>query len=265
MLPDAEIKAFVERPRSGQWFTRHYVDLHNACFKVMLHGVRYDSVTAKVKYDGFIARKDEIKLALLPLTGGFKLWSETIHRSDELVALYETQRALKAGYDTIPKEDRAARKAFKPQLVKLAEEIANCKLAGRHQRIEVGSGLSDDKIIQYLYGPPPVGLGIKAYTKRRDGGKVTPTVDDIALKKVRQKRSDLSPLIALLHEHRKCNTLLKYVDENKVDSDGRIRCQYKPAATQNARLSSSENPLGTGTNLQNFDRTLKELLQPDEG
>ena len=197
---------------------------------------------------------------MLKLTDGVKLWSEKPHKSEKLTALLQEQKVLKEHYDAIPKEDRAARKAFKPQLVAVADALKNCRLSGKHQFVEIGSGLSDDKIIKWF-----ISLGVKVPNKRRDGGKMSPTVDDIALKRIRQSRPNLAPVIILIHEHRKCNTLIKYVDENKVDDDGRIRCQYKTAATQNARLSSSENPLGTGTNLQNFDRTLKVLLLPDTG
>lgn len=258
-LLDSEIASFVNRDRPKSWYERHYTDLHQACLSLMYHGVRYDSTMAKEKFDYFIKRKDEIKIELFKLTG-VKLWSEKPHKSDELVGLLQAQKVAKEEYAQIPKEERTARKAFRPKLVGVAEALKACRAAGRHQWIEVGTGLSDDKIIKWF-----VGLGVKVPNKRRDGGKMSPTVDDIALKRIRQSRPNLAPVIILIHEHRKCNTLIKYVDENKVDDDGRIRCQYKTAATQNARLSSSENPLGTGTNLQNFDRTLKVLLLPDKG
>jgi len=259
MLSDEEIQIFVNRPRDPSWFIRHYVDLHDACLKLMYHGVRYDLEGAKIKYAEFMTKKDSLKNEILALTRGVKLWSEKIHRSDELVALYEAQKALKASYDAIAKTDKAGRKAFKPQLVEIADQIRVCRESGRGQSVEVGSGLSDDKIIEWF-----VGQGVKIPSKRRQGGKVTETVDDIALKRIAQRYPKQTPLVLLIQQHRKCNTLLKYVDENKIDKDGRIRCQYKPAATQNARLSSAENPLGTGTNLQNFDRSLKELLLPDQ-
>lgn len=50
-----------------------------------------------------------------------------------------------------------------------------------------------------------------------------------------------------------------------VDSDKRIRCSYNPAATVTGRWSSSENILGTGTNLQNIEDKLREMFIADPG
>ncbi|MDE2233252.1 MAG: hypothetical protein KGJ90_03945 [Patescibacteria group bacterium] len=228
----------------------------------MLHGVRFDLAMAKTKAIELNERKNTIKAELLNLTDGFKLWSEASHLTLEVKRLLEAARLKKAQYDAIDKKDRAARKAFKPELDATKEAIKACRSIGRDKFVEIGTGLSDDKIAKYLYEH----LKLPAAKKRRkDSSKVTVTVDEIALKKLRQKYSRYSGLIQLILEHRKCNKLLSYLDASKVDKDGRIRCQYKPFGTQSGRLSSSENPLGTGTNLQNLDRSLKTVLLPDEG
>ena len=145
-------------------------------------------------------------------------------------------------------------------MVAAQDAVRACREAGSDRLVEIGTGLSDDKIAKYFY----VDMGVPAIKKKRkESGKITPCTDDIALKKVRMRRPDLAKQTLLIAQHRKCNTLLKYVDENKVSKDGRIRTMYKPFGTQSGRLASSEAPDGFGTNLQNFDRTLKTLLLPD--
>lgn len=262
MLSDAEIQAFVNAPRNPSWYVRHYTDLHNVIFPTMLHGVRYDLAAAVTKKVEVLANKERCKVDILKLTDGVKLWSEESHLTDEVNALLETVRNIKAEYDAIPKTDRGSRKAFKPTLDAAKAAVAECRAAGRDKWIEVGTGLSDQKIAAYLYGT----LGVPAYKKKRkESGKITATVDDITLKKIRMKYPQLTPLIKVILDHRKCNKLLSYLDESKIDPDGRIRCTYKTTGTQNARVASSETPRSTGTNLQNFDRSLKSLLIPDEG
>lgn len=262
MLDDSVIHDFVERPRPAAWYTRHYTELRDAIVATMQHGVRYDSIMAGEKFIELTDRKMAIKNELLVVTGGVKLWSETSHLTEEINSLLATQRQLKEQYSAIPKEDKAARKSFIPQVKAAQAACKDCREAGRDKYIEIGTGLSDDKICEYLY----TFLGIPTYKKRRkESQKATPTADDITLKKIRLRFPRHAKLTELIMEHRKCNKLLGYLDESMIDKDGRIRCMYKVHGTQSGRLSSSKNPYGTGTNLQNFDRSLKTLLIPDKG
>lgn len=239
-----------------------YLAVREACFRLLCHGVRFDIVGAKEKATTLAARKDVIKDELDVFTGGYKLYAEQRHRSPALLRLMEQKRYLVEKKNALPKADKAGRKAVLAQIKGLTAETVDLKARGLAVVVERGTGLSDQRIATYLYGT----LGLPAHRKRRkDTGKVTVTVDDITLKKVAMAAPQYSGLVKLILEHRKCNKLLGYLDEAHVDSDGRLRSLYKPFGTQTGRLSSAENPLGTGTNLQNFDRTLKYLLLPDEG
>ena len=70
-----------------------------------------------------------------------------------------------------------------------------------------------------------------------------------------------------------CNTImaLRNIDkqlnvlETERDKDGRIRCQYQVAGTKTGRWSSKESPWGTGTNLQNITKDMREMFIPDKG
>ena len=229
------------------------LNVRQACFRLLVHGVRFDTARRKRRADELLLRKDAVKAELDAFTGGHKLYAERRHRSPKLIHLLDKKRKLTEEKNALPKTDKAGRKAYTASIKGASEEIKELKASGDAVVIERGVGLSDQRIAAYLYGT----LGLPSHKKRRkDTGKVTVTVDDITLKKVRMAAPQYSDLIRLIWEHRKANKLLGYLDEAHVDADGRLRSTYKPFGTQTGRLSSAENPLGTGTNLQNFDRDL---------
>jgi hypothetical protein len=244
------------------FYSDHYRSVREACFRLLCHGVRFDTVEAERKAKELTARKDVIKSELDAFTGGHKLYAESRHRSPATIRLMEQRRYLTEKKNAIPKADKSERKPIITAIKKLAEEAKALKAEGKDVVVERGVGLSDQKIANYLYGT----LGLPAHRKRRkDTGKVTVTVDDVTLKKVAMAAPAYDGLVKLILEHRKCNKLLGYLDDAHIDSDGRVRSLYKPFGTQTGRLSSASNPLGTGMNLQNPDRTLKYLFIPDEG
>lgn len=244
------------------FYELQYRLVRSACFRLLCHGVRYDVAEAQRRAVELLARKEIIKTELDVFTGGYKLYAEHRHRSPALLALMADKKHLTEQKNALPKSDKAGRKALISSIKSTSEESKALKAAGDDVVIERGTGLSDQRIASYLYGT----LALPSHRKRRkDTGKVTVTVDDITLKKVAMAAPQYGGLIKLILEHRKATKLLGYLDEAHLDSDGRLRSTYKPFGTQTGRLSSAENPLGTGTNLQNFDRTLKYLLIPDEG
>ena len=246
----------------SSFYESQYRQVRESCFRLLCCGVRYDTGGAQSRAAELVARKDAIKGELDTFTGGHKLYAESRHRSPKLISLLAKKRQLAEQKDALPKTEKAARKDILTHIKQLADEAKALKAAGDDVVVERGTGLSDQKIANYLYGT----LGLPSHRKRRkDTGKVTVTVDDITLKKVSMAARQYEGLIRLILEHRKANKLLGYLDEAHLDSDGRLRSLYKPFGTQTGRLSSAENPLGTGTNLQNFDRTLKYLLIPDAG
>ncbi len=68
-----------------------------------------------------------------------------------------------------------------------------------------------------------------------------------------------------------CRTILALRDIDKQlnilnakrDGDGRMRCSFKVAGTETGRWASSESPWGTGTNLQNITKDMREIFVPD--
>lgn len=114
---------------------------------------------------------------------------------------------------------------------------------------------SSKQLIQYFYidkGHPPY--------KGRDG-KVT--TDEEAMKRLSRKGFKEADLVLQIRGlNKRAST---YLEVEKVDPDGRIRCSYNPVGTRYSRLSSSKNIFGTGTNLQNWPHDILEYLVADEG
>lgn len=99
--------------------------------------------------------------------------------------------------------------------------------------------------------------------KRNDKGVMAPTVDRDALEKL--ALNWLAEPIVLhllsLRDVDKKRSLL----ETEIDKDGRHRTSLNIAGTNTGRLSSSFSDFGTGGNLQNIDRLLREVFIPDTG
>lgn len=82
--------------------------------------------------------------------------------------------------------------------------------------------------------------------KSKTGGRST---DEKALKRISRKGFKEASLILEYRGITKERST--FLNPDKVDSDGRMRCSYNPVGTRFSRVSSSENIFGTGNNLQN--------------
>ena len=102
-------------------------------------------------------------------------------------------------------------------------------------------------------------LGAKKYKGK--SGKFS--TDDDALKRYIAKGYPEAGLVRDIRGAKKIAS--NYLNPDKVDPDGRIRCFYNPAGTRFSRLSSSKTIFGTGMNLQNWPIPLRSVMVPDEG
>ena len=106
-------------------------------------------------------------------------------------------------------------------------------------------------------------LGLKEIRKRNTKGVFMPTVNEEALEQL-QKYLNARPFckfILMLRDIKKQISFLK----TEVDKDGRMRTFYNIAGTNTGRLSSSMSDFGTGTNLQNVNRSLRYPFEADAG
>lgn len=102
-----------------------------------------------------------------------------------------------------------------------------------------------------------------------------PTCDDEALDKIAERTFVLRPLCQAINHFRSLKNCIS-VALQSTDSDGRLRCQYNIGGTETYRFSSSADPFGLGTNLQNVTSgeradkdfpipNLRKMFLPDEG
>lgn len=106
-------------------------------------------------------------------------------------------------------------------------------------------------------------MGLPPVRKRNAQGRMAPTVNREALEKLGTyfiAEPIVNHLLALRDLDKKRGFL-----ETGIDSDGRIRTSFNIAGTNTGRLSSSGSEFGTGTNLQNVDRDLREVFVADPG
>ena len=119
------------------------------------------------------------------------------------------------------------------------------EIAGLREELNkiVGFALNSNSSVQvgdYFYKAK----GIKAYKK---DGKVT--TDEKAM--IRVARKGYKEAYKILEIRRAVKNRSTYLNPEKVDKDGRMRCSYNPVGTRYSRISSSKNIFGTGNNLQN--------------
>jgi DNA polymerase-1 len=106
-------------------------------------------------------------------------------------------------------------------------------------------------------------LGLNPIRKRNAKGQMAPTVNRDALERLRQY------MIAEPF----CNHILAIRDLTKkigflrtgIDKDGKMRCNFNIAGTNTGRMASSMSDFGSGTNLQNVDKTLRSVFVAPKG
>lgn len=108
----------------------------------------------------------------------------------------------------------------------------------------------------------------------------TPSANNKALRKWAEKkvkgpgvpRNDRSipyvrlaaPFVSLILTIRDADKMLAVL-RTPLDPDGRMRCSYNVAGTENGRWSSSKNVHGRGTNLQNITPSMRRMFCADDG
>jgi len=101
---------------------------------------------------------------------------------------------------------------------------------------------------------------IKKIPPYKKGGKIT--TDEKAL--IRIARKGFKEASKILEIRRTIKRKSTYLNIDKVDNDGRMRCAYNPVGTRYSRISSSESIFGTGNNLQNQPHDILKLFLADE-
>lgn len=125
-----------------------------------------------------------------------------------------------------------------------------------------------------------LGLPVEHELRKTPGGTIrTPTANSKALRKWAEKKlkgpgisprdKDVpyvtlaAPFVSLILTIRDADKMLQVL-RTPVDSDGRMRCSYNVAGTENGRWSSSKNVSGRGTNLQNITPSMRRMFCADD-
>lgn len=112
--------------------------------------------------------------------------------------------------------------------------------------------------------------------KHRKSGR--PTLDDKALESLATKKPSIKPLVKTIQDLRSLRVFLNTFAKAPLDTDRRMRSEFNVVGTETFRFSSSENPFGSGTNLQNLPKgsekakpgelklpNIRKLFVPDPG
>lgn len=111
-------------------------------------------------------------------------------------------------------------------------------------------------------GIVPLNLPVQYKVRRGAAGDTrSVSADHVTLLKLGRRFPQVAPLLEGLLAFQRASSKRKQL-QPKADPDGRMRCLFNFVST---RLSSSTNPLGTGDNMQNRDRELRDIFVPDPG
>lgn len=104
----------------------------------------------------------------------------------------------------------------------------------------------------------------KQYTKRA-AGKKTVSLNDTALRRIAlQYPGKLADIAHLILKYRRNYKQSTFLAPGLLDADDRMRCTYS-LNTSAGRGASSGNPMSTGMNLQNQDKSIRYVYKPDHG
>lgn len=151
---------------------------------------------------------------------------------------------------------RSVTKEFEERLAQLEHQLDRILVEG------IGTGInwrSPVQLNKLLYDV----MGLPVQRKRNSNGILAPTTDRAALEKL-QQYFIAEPVVMHMLAMRDLGKKIGFL-KTGIDPDGRMRTNFNIAGTNTGRLSSSFSDFGTGTNMQNIDKTLKEIFVADEG
>jgi len=121
--------------------------------------------------------------------------------------------------------------------------------------------VSPAKLAKYFYED----LMLPKQMRRRQKGEKTASVDEVAVRTLMLRFPQVVGEVGELYlRSQRCSAVLGFLQEARVDEDGRFRSSYK-LAPKTGRLASAANPRGTGANAQNQDRDIREIFLADKG
>lgn len=150
---------------------------------------------------------------------------------------------------------------LKTELAGIRDAITEAAGVSLHAKID----LSREKLKTYLYETLRLP---KQYATNAKKEKVV-TTNEVAVRRLMLRFPQrLAKVGELILQHRRKKQLATFYKEGRADPDGRMRCMYSPYADTGRTKSASKQKKasatrGTGTNLQNQDREVRDVFVPD--
>ena len=142
--------------------------------------------------------------------------------------------------------------------IELQDEVS--RLAG--MQLYSAKSLSGAKIKEYLY--ERLRLPIRKI-KDKKTGEMSVTSNEVTIRKFMLKFPEQVGVTGkMILDHTRIDTLSRFYKAERLDDDGRMRSEYW-MNTEEGRLKSKKNALGTGSNAQNVDREARDVYLADPG
>ena len=254
-------QGMLDRRGMMNFYLTHYADMHEPLLGMMRRGIGVDRSRMSKLWAEHLHRARQLRDQAWQIAGRPLFRFDKTKCERDMLELYEVDLAWRheeemASFDQWPEmRSSLLEKGHKEaQIRKKWDELAKKQI-------------SDTILGEVLYdewnAPKPKLTETERYKVDNVGLKSTA---NSARERVRglPHKDDILRLIPMVIDHRRQAKLGSFLNPARVDPDARMRCEYR-FATRSGRLASRENPRGTGSNLQNYDRTLLSIFIPRPG
>lgn len=233
------------------FYIKHYAALFEPLFIMMRRGIAVDSAKRGHRRAELMARCAEIRSVIDGITG------KDIDRADAAERIITAARLAKLDLGGVKGKVATAARKEAAEWARAAKAVHKEEYT---KSIFGPQGESPLKLQRYLYDTLKI-------PRRTRGGNTS--ADEAALRGIRLRYGMRDPKLAtmldgLLEFRGKYKLASTFLSDKIEDADGRVRCEYT-FTPKNGRLSSSENPLDKGMNLQNVSREVRDIFVPDHG
>lgn len=193
-----------------------------------------------------------------------EVFEELARANNQFPAIYDFERALQGPYFEIMqrgfKVDTLARQQAISDLTARSIELQS--ILDEFARTMWDRGLnprSPKQLKEFFYEK----MAIKSF-EISDKGQRRVSVNREILEKIEEQYLYARPFVSLILDLREISKQKAFF-ETEIDPDGRIRPSYNIAGTETGRPSSSVNPFGAGTNMQNVSPPWRYAFVADRG
>lgn len=206
--------------------------------------------------------KEEGKLWDPKTTDEEQLW---VYNCKDAVVTYEVAEVLEATLEklNLTQQYRERMKQWWAVFIMTLRGVSTDKAArGMLSRELIEANMELEQRLTYIIGHP---INVKSPKQLKDffygelnlapiidrkSGRVSTNFE--ALQKLAAKEPLIWPIVDILLTQRSIGVFVSTFLSSQLDVDGRMRCSFNIAGPETYRLSSSQNPFGSGMNLQNI-------------